>query len=71
MPEAVAMTYNSLSLLAQKEVNDFINYLAMKMETNKAEESPFLKYCGVLDDGDAKIMMDAINDCRRIEPNEW
>lgn len=33
--------------------------------------SPIDKFFGVIDESDSEKMLSAVEDCRRIEPNEW
>lgn len=36
-----------------------------------AEVSPIDRFFGTVSDEDSEKMLEAVKDCRRIEPNEW
>lgn len=40
-----------------------------KSETTKV--SPIDKFFGVINNEDSEKMLEAVEDCRRIDPNEW
>lgn len=43
-----------------------------KTQANMAEKtSPIDKFFGTVNDEDSEKMLEAVKDCRRIEPDEW
>lgn len=42
-----------------------------KQETMVAKTSPIDKFFGTISEEDSEKMLQAVQDCRRIEPNEW
>ena len=42
-----------------------------KSETVEKKVSPIDQFFGSVDDEDSEKMLEAVQDCRRIEPNEW
>lgn len=68
MAEALMQMYETMTITEQKELYDFALFIVSKREQAK---NPLEEFCGVINDEDAAVMMSAINDCRRIEPNEW
>ncbi|MEE3473294.1 MAG: hypothetical protein VZR24_21900 [Butyrivibrio hungatei] len=44
--------------------------LIQKKTNTEQERNPLDEFCGVLNDEDAAVMMSAIDECRRIEPDE-
>lgn len=68
MAEALMKMYETMTENEQNELYDFALFIISK---RKKEENPLEEFCGVLNDEDASVMMSAIDECRRIEPNEW
>ena len=72
MGEALMKMYETLDETAQKEAYDYVAYLVYKQQRQKtASQEHIDKFFGILSDEDAAIMMSAIDECRRIEPDEW
>ena len=70
MTEQLLQIYKSLEVNEQKEMLDFANFLLFK-KSQKFKTNPLKEFSGVISDDDAQIMLEAIDECRRIEPNEW
>ena len=68
MAEALMQMYETMTNTEQKELYDFALFIVSRREQ---EKNPLEEFCGVINDEDAAVMMSAIDDCRRIEPNEW
>ena len=68
MGEALLQMYESMTEDEQKELYNFALFIVSK---RKQEKNPLEEFCGVINDEDATVMMSAIDECRRIEPNEW
>ena len=49
----------------------FTILLCLLCRSGKKEHNPLEEFCGVLSDEDAAVMMSAIDEYRRIEPDEW
>ena len=60
--------YETMTNTEQKELYDFALFIVSRREQ---EKNPLEEFCGVINDEDAAVMMSAIDECRRIEPNEW
>ena len=74
MSEALLQMYETLDEVAQKEVYDYVAYLVYKQDkarSKTASQEHIDKFFGVLSDEDAAVMMSAVDECRRIEPDEW
>ena len=69
MAEALLEMYRTMTAVEQKELYDFAMFILSRKE--KKQQNPLQAYCGIISNEDAKTMMAAIADCRRIEPNEW
>ena len=69
MPEAVANLYNNLTQECQQEVYDFMLFLVQR-HLQKQAFDPLRAFAGTVSDEDSEIMLEAVKDCRRIEPNE-
>ena len=69
MAEALMEMYQTMTAVEQKELYDFALFIVSKKE--KRQQNPLEEFCGVINNEDATVMMDAIDDCRRLEPNEW
>ena len=68
MAEALMKMYDAMTAVEQKELYDFALFI---ISQRKEKRNPLEEFCGVLSDEDAKIMMDAVDECRRIETDEW
>ena len=68
MGEALLEMYDAMTATEQKELYDFAMFIVSRREQTK---NPLEEFCGVINDEDADVMMRAIEECRRIEPNEW
>lgn len=68
MGEALLQMYESMTEDEQKELYNFALFIVSK---RKQEKNPLEEFCGFINDEDATVMMSAIDECRRIEPNEW
>ena len=68
MGEALLQMYETMTEDEQKELYNFALFIVSK---RKQEKNPLEEFCGVINDEDAAVMMSAIDECRRIEPNEW
>lgn len=68
MAEALMQMYETMTDTEQKELYDFALFIVSRREQ---EKNPLEEFCGVINDEDAAVMMSAIDECRRIEPNEW
>ena len=68
MAEALMEMYRSMNELEQKELYDFALFIISKKTQPKT--NPLEDFCGVINNEDASVMMSAIDDCRRFEPNE-
>ena len=68
MAEALMQMYETMTNTEQKELYDFALFIVSRREQ---EKNPLEEFCGVINDEDATVMMSAIDECRRIEPNEW
>ncbi|MDD7611113.1 MAG: hypothetical protein PUJ82_09365 [Spirochaetales bacterium] len=68
MAEALMQMYETMTNTEQKELYDFALFIVSRREQ---EKNPLEEFCGVINDEDAAVMMSAIDECRRIEPNEW
>ena len=69
MAEALMEMYQTMTATEQKELYDFAMFIISKKTQPKV--NPLTEFCGVINNEDAAVMMAAIDDCRRIEPNEW
>jgi len=70
-PDLQMLIWKSISQLdkyQQIKLLEFINslFLNIKQETNK-----LLKYAGCIEKSDLELMKTAINDCEKIDENEW
>ena len=68
MAEALMQMYETMTNTEQKELYEFALFIVSRREQ---EKNPLEEFCGVINDEDAAVMMSAIDECRRIEPNEW
>ncbi|WP_191018251.1 hypothetical protein [Treponema zioleckii] len=68
MGEALLEMYDTMTATEQKELYDFALFIVSRRARAK---NPLEEFCGVINDEDADVMMRAIDECRRIEPNEW
>lgn len=68
MAEALMQMYETMTNTEQKELYDFALFIVSRREQ---EKNPLEEFCGVINDEDAAVMMSAIDECRRIEPDEW
>ena len=68
MGEALLQMYETMTEDEQKELYNFALFIVSK---RKQEKNPLEEFCGVINDEDTAVMMSAIDECRRIEPNEW
>lgn len=69
MAEALMKIFKTMTATEQKELYDFANFLISKKQ--KKEINPLEKFCGILSDEDATVMLNAIGECRRVESSEW
>ncbi len=69
MAEDLMDMYQTMTAVEQKELYDFALFIISKKTPPKT--NPLTEFCGVINNEDAAVMMAAIDDCRRIEPNEW
>lgn len=69
MAEALMKIYESMTAIEQKELYDFAMFLISKKQ--KDEINSLKEFCGVINDEDANVMMSSVEDCRKIEQNEW
>lgn len=69
MAEALMKMYQTMTVAEQKELYDFAMFIISKKA--KKENNPLEEFCGVIDDEDAAVMMSAVDECRRIEQDEW
>lgn len=69
MSEALFQMYDTMTETEQKEVYDFALFIMSKR--NKQEKNPLEEFSGVLNNEDAAVMMSAIDDCRKVDQNEW
>ena len=68
MGEALMKMYETMTETEQNELYDFALFIVSKRQK---PSNPLEEFCGVITDEDATVMMAAVDDCRRIEPNEW
>jgi hypothetical protein len=68
MTEMDSFTYDQCVLLLSRLTQIFSK---KKGETENKEISPIDKYFGSVSEEDSDKMLEAVMDCRRIEPNEW
>jgi len=66
MSEVDFFSYDQCVALLSKLTQVFKN---KKAESN--EKSPIDQFIGIIDSEESDKMLLAVNDCRRIEPNEW
>ncbi len=72
MTEALIHMYETLDEQEQKEVYDFTMYLLSKKDAKKnASREHLKKFFGTISEEEANEMLEAVKECRRIEPNEW
>ena len=72
MGEALLQMYETLDEEAQREAYNFVSYLVYKQSKQKtASQEHIDKFFGIMDDKTAEQMLEASQECRRIEPNEW
>ena len=72
MGEALMQMYDSLDEASQREVYDFMAYLMYKQNRAKtASQKHIDKFFGIMDDETSEQMLAAVQECRRIEPDEW
>ena len=69
MPQALMDMYQTMTAVEQKELYDFALFIVSRKAQKKT--NPLEDFCGVINNEDAEVMMSAIDDCRRIEQNEW
>lgn len=57
----------------REEVNDLIQMLVLKQEQKeqKTSKRDLNQFIGCLTDEDAKIMLEAVEECRKIDYGEW
>ena len=71
MPEALIQMYETLDEQEQKEVYDFTMYLLSKKDAKKnASREHLKKFFGTISEEEANEMLEAVKECRMIEPNE-
>ena len=68
MTEMDSFTYDQCVLLLSRLTQIFSK---KKGETENKGISPIDKYFGSVNEEDSNKMLEAVMDCRRIEPNEW
>ncbi len=68
MAEALIKMFDTMTAIEQKELYDFALFI---ISQRKEKKNPLEDFCGVISNEDAQIMMDAVEECRRIEPDEW
>ena len=72
MGEALLQMYETLDEESQKEAYNFVAYLVYRQGKKKtASQEHIDKFFGIIDDETAKTMLEASQECRRIEPDEW
>ncbi len=72
MGDALMKMYETLDEEAQREAYNFVAYLVYKQDKQKtASQEHIDKFFGIINDADAKQMLDAVQECRRIELDEW
>lgn len=73
MSSEVLEMYETLTVERRQEVDNFIQMLVLKQE--QKEQKPFKRdlsqFIGCLTDEDAKIMLEAVEECRKIDYDEW
>ncbi len=68
MTEMDSFTYEQCVLLLSRLTQIFSK---KKNETAAKEISPIDQYFGSVNEEDSDKVIEAVMDCRRIEPNEW
>ena len=71
MSEALLQMYESLNEEEQQEVYDFVLHLVEKKDERTKSQKHLDEFFGIIDDETAEVMLQAVAECRRIEPNEW
>ncbi len=71
MSEALMQMYESLNEEEQQEVYDFVLHLVEKKDERTESQKHLDEFFGIIDDETAEVMLQAVAECRRIEPNEW
>ncbi len=46
-------------------------FKSKRQENTKSEISPIDRFFGTVSDEDSEKMLEAVQECRRIEPSEW
>ncbi len=71
----IGVVEKKLGLLPEaylEKVDEYIELLLLKVNREEKEKNPILEFSGCINDEDAKVMMEAINECRKIEgADEW
>ena len=70
MGEALMQMYSTMTETEQKELYDFALFIVSKREKT-ASQSHIDKFFGTVDDETSEQMLQAVAECRRIEPDEW
>ena len=71
MGEALMQMYDTMTETEQKELYDFALFIVSKRKKEKtASQSHIDKFFGILSDEDAKIMLEAVDECRKIEGSD-
>ncbi len=68
MTEMDSFTYDQCVLLLSRLTQIFSR---KKTEVVNKEISPIDQYFGSVNEEDSDKMLEAVMDCRRLEPNEW
>jgi hypothetical protein len=70
LQEELAKEMEQLPPPLQRKVVDFAHSLAHRRPRGTPGKQ-LLKFAGILTPEEGKEMMDAIEDCKQIDPNEW
>lgn len=72
MNAETATLYKTLPLEEQDEVSDFITFIISKRKKNSNPRVSLRQFAGLINDDDAKVMMQASDECRKTEnSSEW
>ena len=68
--DSILSAIKRLTLVQQVKLLDFINSL-IEGSQESSNKNSLLKFVGVFDKEDLKEMEDAIEDCEKIDEDEW
>lgn len=72
MNAETATLYKTLTIKEQDEVSDFITFIISKRKKNASPRVSLRQFAGLINDDDAKVMMQASDECRKAEDSsEW